>query len=303
MSEIDIARIDLNLLRALDVLLTRRSVTLAARDLGVGQSAMSHSLRKLRELFDDPLLVRTGQGMEPTDRAARMQRPLRDVLGDLARVVALDKSFDPATSRRGFRVATPDYVQAIVLPPVLDVVMQEAPALQLDFRAMSRSGAMNALLEGSVDLALGLPPEPHPALRRRALLSDDFVCIAGRRVRLRQSTLDLEAYCDHRHVVVAPDQQGPSPIDHALAKKNRSRQVAVRLTDFLIAPMVVKDTNMLLTVPRRLSEVVARQLKLRVYELPFRSPKFQLTAMWHERQHRDIAHQWLRRHVAAACDR
>jgi DNA-binding transcriptional LysR family regulator len=218
MQPLHLSRIDVNLLVGLDTLLRERSVTTAAKRLGLSQSAMSHQLRRLRELFDDPILVGGRGGMVTTPLADTLEGPIRRALLDLGRAIRGELSFDPATAERTFTVATTDSVELLGLPPLLELLTREAPGIGVHGRPLGPS-TFTALQEGDVDLVIGPDVElalgvPFPGLRCRVLAREPSVCVVRTdhpivaRAR-REGALSLERFLALRHVQVLPP--GPQP--------------------------------------------------------------------------------------------
>ena len=305
-----LGRLDANLLVALDALLRERNVTRAARHNGISQSAMSHTLKKLRELFEDPLLVRTGREMSLTPRAEALELPLRAALDALARAVAEPEAFDPQTARRTFRIAAPDLAE-MFFAPELQARLQ---AIGADLRiVMLRGGAdprreHEALMTGELDLLLAprmLGGEafeaemPAQGFARRSLLHDDWSGFVrrGHPGLGARGKLGLKAYLSGRHVMVSPTGTGPGPVDLLLAESGRRREVALRVTHFASAPLAVADSDLILTAPSSLSRLVGH-LKLACFPVPVPLAAHSIDAVWHERFHADAGHRWLRELLA-----
>ncbi len=299
--------IDLNLLVALDALAAERNVTRAARKAGVSQSAMSHTLRRLRELFDDPLLVRARGGMVLTPRAEALVVPLRSGLLSLARTVANPRPFEPTTATRAFRIVSPDLFDSLVLPALLQRLQRDAPAVDLSVVPMPKRLA-DALQTGEVDLAIYpvlLSAQPFPLgtqvdaeLQRRTLFKDTFRCfVQAEHPVLRDAELTLDAYTNLRHVLVSPGGEGPGVVDQFLARLDRTRRVALRVAHFATALEVILQSDLALTGPASLAHcasaagVVSRPAPIEV-------PPHAITMMWHPRFTADPAHRWFRELLA-----
>ncbi|MEZ4449177.1 MAG: LysR family transcriptional regulator [Nannocystaceae bacterium] len=294
-----LSRVNLNLLVALAALLDEQNVTRAAERLGVTQSAMSHTLRQLRELVGDPILVRGGRGMVLTPRAQALRAPLTLGLGELSRVIEGSLSWDPARASRRFRVAAGDYIGVRVLPPLIEVITREAPGVDLVVRPVEPRSAAVDLESGAIDVIITLTLDPAPGLRRRALLGDDFACLARRDHPEIRGDLDLDTYCRLAHVLISLDGDGESVVDRALAALGRRRRVALRVPYFLAAPMVVARSDYILTAPANLCREFAEHFPLQVLRAPVVLPGFTLSQIWHERFDEDPAHRWLRERLAA----
>jgi DNA-binding transcriptional LysR family regulator len=291
-----LAAIDLNLLVVLRALLSERHVTRAALRVGLSQSATSHALHRLRDSFQDPLLVRSGRGLTLTPRAANVLPVLERALGELETALAGEPAFDPRTARRTFSIGTSDYLQALVMGPLLRELAARAPGIDLSVVVFPN---LRELLEsGAIDLALSVPlPELNP-FRQDALFEDEFVCMVRRDHPQLKRALSLAKYVAQRHVVIAPSGTPGSLVDGALAQLGLERRVALRVTNFLIAPVIVCQTDFVNTMPARLARQLAKTYPLRLLAPPLELPTFQYRMFWHPRLDQDPAQRWLREFVA-----
>lgn len=299
-TESALAQLNLTHLRALDALLAQRSVTRAARTLGVSQSAVSHALRGLRETLGDALLVRGRGGMVPTARAEALAGPLHRALRDLEAALDGRPAFDPKTSTRTFRLALGDGFAATLVPALLGQLRQRAPAIDLDVRAPVMASAARGLEGGDVDLGFGVGLPDAPAIRTRVLADDGFACLVRADHPAVGDHLDLDTYCALPHALMSPTGSGPGVVDDVLATLGRSRRVAFRTAYFLAAPLVVASSDLVLTGPRSQLARFAQLGPLRLLEPPVALPTFQVRMLWHERVHEDPAHRWLRATVVEA---
>ncbi len=286
-------------LRALDAILAERSVTRAAVRLGITQSAVSHALRGLRDALEDPLLVRGAGGMVPTPRALALQQPLHRALNDLEAALSDGPTFDPATSTRTFRLLMPDSFTLSVLPGLLDLLASEAPGVDLDVRPPPLGGS--GLEGGDADLSFVVGKRAFsPSLRKRTLFDGRLACIVRRDHPEVSDELDLDTYCALPHALMSPLGSGPGIIDGELAKIGRSRRVHLRIRFFLAAPLLIARSNMVLTGPRDLLEAFVPLAPVRLLEPPVHAEAFQASMLWHERNHEDPGHRWLRQSVVRA---
>lgn len=284
----------LHQLRVLLTLLEARSVSGAARRLGVSQPAVSHTLRSLREALGDPLLVGGARGMAPTPRAEALAGPLRRVVHELGAVLGGGPAFDPATTRHTFVLATWDGLSLTLLPALLARVGAEAPGVALDVRPVPTPGSAAGLEEGSIDLSLEVGPRDAPGLRQRTIGEDGFVCVVRADHPGVGEVLDLETFLRLPHALISPRGEGVGVVDQRLAELGHQRRVALRIRYFLAAPLVVARSDLLLTAPRSLAEAMAALAPLRILDPPLELPRFRLHMAWHERAEADPAHQWLR---------
>lgn len=292
MQDLHAGTLDLNLLLALDALLLERNVTRAAARVGLTQSAMSHKLRRLRELFEDDLLVGGRQGMVPTERALALAGPVRRGLLELQAAVRITAPFEPSTAQRDFTVISSDYADFVILPRVLEHLGQHAPGIGLRMRPPSNT-VRHALEDGSADLSMGTPVEGS-GLKQRIVFREHFVVIAREgHPAIEGGVLSLPRYAAQGHVLVSANDS-PGLVDHALAEQGLERRILLRTPYFVAVPFMVARSDLLATVPRALAEEAARFVPLRLLPPPLPLPSFAITMTWHERVHRDPAHEWLR---------
>ncbi|MEZ4233061.1 MAG: LysR family transcriptional regulator [Polyangiaceae bacterium] len=299
-----LANIDLNLFLAFDVLAQTLNVTRAAERLGVTQSAMSHTLRRLRDVTADPLLVRSGNGMVLTPRAEQLLVPVRSALLILQRGLADPREFRARESTRTFCVATPDLFDALAIPPLLERVREEAPSVDVQITPVQTPQLVQKLETGDVDVAVmpradTLPAQDSPAgLMRRTLFRDNYACFIradhpalSRRARSR---LRLQQYVKLSHALITPSGRGPGVMDVALAERGLRRRVALRLPTFHSALSIVAQTDLVLTAPAALAALCGAELGLLVLPTPVPLPDHSIDLVWHSRFDADPAGAWLR---------
>jgi len=295
MRRVDLSNFNLNLLLALDGLLSQRSVTAAAKRVRVTPSAMSHSLAELRDLLGDPLLVRSGRGMVLTPRAEALVTPLHTLLMDAERLLGGGATFDPATTARRFVIAATDFLATLLMPALLEAAAREAPGTSLEIVPSSRRGNAWLLETGDVDLALGAIVDDAPGIRRMDVLTEGFACAARKGHPRINGALDLDSYVQTPHLLITlGDDTGPTWIDQALTKLGRRRQVAARVRYFMAAPLIVARSDLLLTGPSMLVRYFAELVPLQVLRPPIDLPTYPEEAYWHQRFDEDPAHTWLR---------
>ncbi|WP_121498826.1 LysR family transcriptional regulator [Pseudomonas aeruginosa] len=289
-------RIDLNLLVTLDALLVEHNVTRAAERLHLSQPTVSVQLARLREIFGDPLLLPGPRGMRPTARADELREPLRQALESLAHAVAPSSPFDPGQAHQTWRVAASDYGESTIVLPALAGLRMAAPGTRLAILGLSPPLLARQAEQGDIDLAFHISEEAPPGLRRRSMFTERYV-LAGRagHPRLKRRPT-LTQFCKLDHVIVSPVGGGfQGPTDMALAERGMARHVALSVPHFLFLESVLTNTDLVAMVPSRL---VRNSHALQVVEPPVEVPGFEMLMLWHERVHRDPAHQWLREHIA-----
>lgn len=294
----NIHRLDLNLLVTLDALLAERHVTRAARRLNLSQPAVSIQLAKLREAFGDPLLVAGPRGMLATTRADALREPLRDALDGLRRAVSPGAAFDPATATHTWTIAATDHSAVAVVLPVIARLRAAAPLTRLAVVEAVPPRLPRQAQDGEIDIGLHTMDMVAPGLHAQALFTERYVLV-GRKghPRLRRRPT-LAQFCAMEHVVVSPDGGGFSgATDTALAALGLARQVMLSLPHFNVVRATVASTDLVAMLPWRL---VRAATDLQVSAAPLDVPGYELGMFWHERRHRDPAHQWLRAQIAAA---
>jgi DNA-binding transcriptional LysR family regulator len=293
-----LAGVDLNLLVALNALLEEKSVTRAAARLRITQPAMSHALRRLRALFEDPLLVRTPTGMLPTTRAERLAEPVQHILAAITRTLHGEPAFDPRTVRRTFTISASDYCAFLLLPSMLARVSSSSPGVDLVVQTGITDHAL-ALEDGRIDVLLGVFDKEARNTYRQRLFQERFVCVVRRDHPQVKQTLHLDDYVRVPHLLIAPRGARPGGyVDDELAKRDGRRRVALTVPHFLLAPHIVASSDLILTVAERIARAFADLLPLRVVEPPIKLSSFTISQYWHERQHNDPGHVWLRGVIA-----
>lgn len=288
----NLRRIDLNLLLTLDVLLAEHNVTRAAQRLNFSQPSISVHLAKLREIFDDPLLMPGPRGMRPTARAEELRGPLREALVALEQVVAPSSPFDPAVAEHTWQLAVSDYGEQTIVQPALGKLLVHAPNTRLALVVLAPARMAKQLEQGEVDLAFHTLHDSPPSLRHRLLFQERYV-LAGRRdhPRLKRRP-SLTQFCKLDHVLVSPVGSGFVGVtDEALAQVGLTRRVVLSVPRFQSVLAVLTSTDLVAMLPERL---VLGNPALRLYEPPMAVPGYEMAMLWHERSHRDPAHQWLR---------
>lgn len=285
----------MNLLLVLDALLATRSVTAAAARLRLSQSATSHALARLRSLLGDALLVRAGGGLVPTVRAEQMTPRVRAAIVALREAIAPETRFDPATAQREIVVGGADYSALVTFPTLLGRIATEAPGFDIVLRSTGNDLA-DDLIAGTCDVALGPAgaTAERPGIRQRPLYDESFVCIVrqGHPALARRWT--AESFAAMRHAFIAPRGRPGGAVDDALAALGLRRRIALMLPQFLAAPFVIAQTDLVLTIPERVARAFAVTLPLAIVPPPLALSGFSMAMVWHDRTHDDPAHRWLR---------
>lgn len=286
--------IDLNLFVVFDAIYTEGNLTRAGEIIGITQPAVSNSLSRLRSLFDDPLFVRTAQGMAPTPRAQNIIGSVRQALGLIRSSVQESESFDPALSDKRFRISMSDLSQAITLPSLFAAITRQAPGTAIDCYQAHRRDMHIELASGNLDLIIDIPLTPHPQIRQAPLFTHPYVCVIRKGNKLVGDTLDLETYISLRHIHISSRRGGLGQVDLSLGKMGKKRDLALRAQHYLATAQLLASTDFALTVPKIFAEFLARNANARYLELPFEVPPLESCLYWHESTDEDQANQWMR---------
>jgi len=297
----DIARLDTRLLLAFEALAAERNVTRAAERLGLTQQGMSGQLARMRELFDDPLFVRSRGGVIPTPRAEELEPPVRAALASLETLVSPGR-FDPAIFDGVATIAATDYALALILPPLLARIRTEAPRLRLVIRPADVASLEVDIREARIDLAITIPQFIPPGLHSLRLFDERYVGVArvGHPL-LTGGPVTVDAFCDHPHLLVSPfrgDATGPT--DEALAAIGRSRRIGLVVPGFSVVGALLERTDLIAVLPERMIGAMRRDLA--IFEPPVPVEGFELNAYWAPRLHVSPPHRWLRNEIARAAE-
>lgn len=301
--------LDLNLLRVFDIVMVERNVTRAAARLSMSQPAVSNALRRLREATGEDLFVPGSSGVTPTAHAESLWPAVRVAMAGL-REVFDPQAFDPRHNARSFTLVMADATAAVLVPCLLETLEQESARVDLRVEPLATRDPRVQLERGAADVAVGFFPDVARALaaaagsdecRIDALYTCDYVCVMRRDHPLaRRDTLQLDDYCDARHVRVSFAGRNHGFVDEALAALDRERRVVLTISHFATAAQAVQRSDLLTVFPRSYVPVSGVAADLVMRPLPFTVPRIDVGTLWHRRHERDPAHRWLREHVARA---
>ena len=305
----NIERVDLNLLVYLDVLLRERNVTRAASHLGITQPAMSNGLKRLRDLFDDPLLVRTSEGMTPTERARELEPVVRNVLTSIDKAVQPKKNFDAASASRVFRIMVSDYGEATLMPAVLTEVGKLAPGITFDLMTPSDVSFLD-VEQGKVDLVINRFDSMPQSFHQTTVWQDEFACVLSAENPIN-ADFNLESYLQAQHVWVSKtgmgigvgvnprDVQRLGWVDEALGRIGSKRDITVFTRHYRTAVLFAALKDLVATVPRRLAELETNNPGVVIKPPPFEIPPFELKMAWSPLLQNNPGHQWIRRLIVS----
>jgi len=303
----NIGRIDLNLLVYLDALLRERNVTKAANQLGISQPALSNGLRRLRDLFDDPLLVRTSEGMIPTERAEQLQPVIRDVLSKVDMAVQPQADFDAANEEHLFRIMASDYAESTLFPHLLQRLRREAPGIILDILTPSDVSFLD-VERGKVDMVINRFETMPQSFHQKGIWKDHFACLTSIDNPILKN-FTLETYMDAQHVWVSKtgmgigvgmdphDVQHLGWVDESLCNIGKQRRITVFTRHYQAAMLLAEQNDLLVTLPSRAAKLQRDNPRVAILEPPFEIPPFELKMAWSPLVQHNPAHRWMRRFI------
>ena len=286
--------IDLNLFVVLDAIYTEGNLTRAGEIIGITQPAVSNSLSRLRTLFDDPLFVRTADGMIPTPVAQNIIGGVRQAL-DLVRSSVQDSEhFDPLQSEKRFRISANDLTEAIQIPPLVRQLKDAAPKVAIECYQVRRRDLNIELASGNLDLAIDVPLTPDPQIKHVALRQSPQVCVVRKDHPLIKNKLSLDDYLSLEHIHISSRRGGLGIVDLALGKMGKKRNIVLRTQHYLSSPLLVTTTDLAMTVPMTFARFLTSLGPVQVFDLPFDASDLETHLYWHESTDKDQANQWFR---------
>jgi len=294
--------LDTYLLKVFSILMAERSVSRTALKLNQSQPAISVALKNLRQILQDPLLVREKGGMVPTDRALAILEHARTALSSIDSMLEAGEAFEPDSSRQVFRIGSPDYLAPAFAASVVARFRREAPHARLVLHALGPDFDFeHSLAEGELDVVIGNWPEPPDRMHLSVLLEDEIVCMVAADHPLARRGMTLDDYRRVPHVVPTPysiTQRGM--IDTVLTSLRIQREECVEAQSFMLAPYLLPGTDLVFTTTRHFARYYTELLPLAVLESPIEFPPMRFYQLWHARNHHAPSHQWLR-HMLGDC--
>ncbi len=286
----DLKKVDLNLFVVLDSIYTESSLSGAAKRLYVTQPAVSAALSRLRDVFNDPLFVRSGRRMVPTPTTESIIGQVREALALIRTSVDQSYHFEPAKEKKVVRLSMNDHFEYLVIPKLYQTLEKEAPNMKLQTVQLNRRDAIKSLSSGQLDFVLDAPLLTDEQLCHHALYDDHYVCLVRSDHPAANKTLDLESYINLSHVLISSRTSGSGYVDYALEKLNLARSIVVRTQHYLMVPQLVTTTNLAATVPSTFASIPGTTaLKLPVELQPLGSHLY-----WHRSRDADPVIQWLK---------
>ncbi|ORE90880.1 LysR family transcriptional regulator [Acuticoccus yangtzensis] len=295
---VDLSKADLNLLVHFEALIAERSVTRAAARVGLSQSAMSHNLARLRQLFDDELLVRGPDGLRPTPRAMALAEPVDAALRDIRALLARDETFDPGTAVRTFRLGLPDSMEMLIGPALLAHLRAHAPGIGLHLQTIDSAGLLDDLDADRIELAIGYGDFPHGRAHHkwRLLMSESYVTMFSAAQTGLSAPISLDDYLSVPHILTSlrHGEGVRGVVDDALEPLGLSRTVVLTTPHFLSVPALVARAPVLVTMHARVARLFAEAYTLDLSPPPVEIDDVAVSLLWHASRDRDPAHAWLR---------
>ncbi|OOG39108.1 LysR family transcriptional regulator [Polaromonas sp. A23] len=286
--------IDLNLLVIFNQLLTERSVSKVAENLGLGQPAVSNALARLRKLFGDELFLRTSSGMQPTPFADQLAESIGYALGMIHGAINVKNSFDPASSKRRFTVGMTDIGEIYFLPLLMEKIQKVAPGVSISTVRNTTVNLKDAMEAGHVDLAIGLLPQLKAGFFQQRLFSQQYVCVFRKNHSLDKRKISSADFFATDHVVIASAGTGHGKVDEILDSGSQKRRIRLTVPHFVAIGHILQSTDMVATVPERLAEKMVTPFNLKYVTHPVKLPQIAINLFWHAKYHKDPANQWLR---------
>jgi DNA-binding transcriptional LysR family regulator len=296
----NLAGIDLNLLVAFDALAAEGSVTRAAARIGIGQSAMSHNLARLRALFGDELFTRATDGMRPTPRAQDLIAAVHDVLGQVQALTARRPDFIPARAERTFRIGLPDSVEVLLVPKLLADLQSYAPGVRLRLQVTGEAAQLFDDIDANrIDMAFSIVPssEGRDHHKRRSLLAGSYLCMFNPALVGITPPISLQDYVRLPHVLTSLRQGERGVVDDALDKIGLKRTIALITPRFLAVPFLVRGAPVITTMHAELARLFSTALDLSLSPPPVELPQISIALLWHASYDHDPGHLWLRQTI------
>lgn len=287
-------KVDLNLLRTFDALMQVRKVSAAADRVGLTQPALSNALARLRAALGDELFTRSPKGMQPTPYALMLAPIIRESLQNIERALEHRYQFDPKQSERRFRIAMTDIGEVFFLPRLMTYLQRAAPNVVIATARNSEIDVANELATGDLDLALGWLPRLGSGFFQKRLFEQHHRCLMSASHPLAKGPFTLARFLQAKHAVVSSAGTGHARVEAVMQQRGIKRNIALELPHFVAVPYIVRDTDVIATVPEKLALTAADTFGLVVRTPPISDLSFQVNMFWHRRVQKDEANKWLR---------
>lgn len=288
-------RIDFNLIKVFVAIYETGSVSAAAERLFMTQPSASYSLAKLRDILNDPLFVRGGDGMLPTTVADLTYKRFSAAIASIEGALQIGKAFEPRLSTQLFRIGLTAIGASMFVPPVMRRIQKEAPDVEIEVLQIDEDAVQDWLQTGKVDAVIANMPLLQGTARHMTLFTERYVCLLREDHPFIRSTINLEQFVAARHVMVASSFSGHRIVDNILRQQGIIRRIALHIPHFTILPQLISESDLLVTLPSRIAKLFQAYGNLKVLDIPVEIPSFKVQLFWHESQEEKAAQQWLRR--------
>lgn len=292
-----LSQVDLNLFIVFDAIYQQRNLTRAAEVLCITQPAVSNALGRLRNTLNDPLFVRTSQGMSPTPMAENIVGRVQEALQLLNTSVTEGEVFRPDQADKVFRLSMNDMGEAMILPGLLEHLQEVAPGVSVECYNVPRELVERELAAGTLDFALDVPLISGNQVCNKPLIKQRYACMVRKDHPQVGETLTMDEYLALDHIAVSSRRKGLSYVDLALNRLGRRRNVKTRVQHYQVAPMIVASTDLALTIPMSM----AQKYDMKILELPFSLPALDWSLYWHTSADQDRANMWMRGLLEELC--
>ena len=294
----NLRELDLNLLIALDVLITEASVTKAAERLNMSQSTMSYSLKRLRTILNDDILIRTSREMEVTPYARQISDRIRQILVEIQSTLLEKEAFNPATAKETFRIAASDYVEATIGLSLIKQLTTQAPGIRIRISNLEKENVLDTLDDNRIDIVInpGLPIKSWHV--EENLYREEFVCVF--RDDNSVDEISLTDYLERPHILVSLRDDFQGSYDKILENQQQSRRIVWSTTHFMAVPFLIANSDSVALIPNRMAQQCAKAMNLKLLPPPIEIEGFTISMVWHQRNRNNLAHQWLRQQIVDA---
>ena len=294
----NLRQLDLNLLIALDVLIAEASVTKAAQRLNMSQSAMSYSLKRLRNILDDDILIRTSREMEVTPYARQISDRIRQILTEIQATLLEKEDFNPATANATFKIAASDYAETTLGVSLLQQLTTQAPGIRIRMRNLDKETVMEALDENQIDLVISAKLPLKSWHVEHNLYREEFVCVF--RGDDSVTEVSLVDYLERSHILVSMRDDFQGTYDQILERQQQFRRVIWSTPHFMVVPFLLANSDCVALLPNRMAQQCAKKMNLKLLPPPLAIEGFTVSMVWHQRNTNNLAHQWLRQQIVEA---
>ena len=293
----NIKNFDLNLLVVFKTLYEERNVTKASKKIGITQPAMSNALNRLRYLVKDELFIRGPKGMRPTPRANELASPIQTALNDLELSLS-SINFDPKTTKKLYKISISDDVAPLILPNLINFLEKESPNSSLRIRSEQGSEAIKLLDSNDIDFAIGRFEMVSTRFESVDLYTEKYVCMMNSDHPLAEDEkLSIGQYLSSKHLRVAPAGTPVAPIDRSLSQLNLEREIFARIDLVTMAPLIIKNSDLILTLPSKTAQRMAKNYNFSIAELPIGLEQRQTKLLWHRELTNHPAYDWIKNQI------